>query len=141
MKTRICLVTIIFGALVFSGIVVAESATDELVAEMYTEREDLLKSVVEGWLNGEDPVVLGKMVYRLVDVQVRLQAIDKSAGLDSSARVISNAKVLRVDSKKKLAAAISLSFYRETGLIAKTRDIFDGKTYDVLPAGKVKQED
>jgi hypothetical protein len=130
MKTVKLLVVLVVGAVLVSP-VMAGKATDELVDRMYTERQDLLDSIVKAWLAGQSPEELAPSIQRLVDVQVRLSCLDKTAMNDSAAKVVTSAG-LSQSTTEQLPAAIGLAYYRQQGLKPDARQIFEGKTYQVI---------
>lgn len=130
MKTvKLLLVLVVCVVLVSPAM--AGKATDELVDRMYSERQDLLDSIVKAWLSGGKPEEIAPSINRLVDVQVRLSCLDKTAMNDSAAKVVTSAG-LSQSTADQLAAAIGLAYYRQQGLKPDARLIFEGKTYQVI---------
>lgn len=136
MKTLKLLAVAAFISLI-SNSVLAGNATDELVNQMYSEREEIIGNIVNGWIKGESEDKLAESVYRLVDIQVRLQCIDSSAMRDFGGKLISEAGLSKVKNKEKLTAAVGLAYYRLKGLTVNTRNIFADKSYLVKTPGKM----
>ncbi len=129
MKTKKKLITILIAiTVVGTGVgALAGSGIDKLVGEMSRERDQVLVQVVEGWKGNEDPEALRKLVLRLVDVHVRLLAVDRSADQDFAGRVIGSVKVgSERQEAKALAGAVARAYYSEKGLNVNTRDRFAG---------------
>ncbi len=129
MKTRRTLIAMMSLIVMFgTGVqALAGRGVDQVVAKMSREREEVLVQVVEGWKNNSDPEKLRKLVLRLVDVHVRLIAVDRSADKDFAGRVIGGVTVNpERQVPRALAGAVAQSYYAQKGLKVNTRDRFAG---------------
>lgn len=103
----------------------AANNVDRLISKMTNEREEVLLQVVEGWKSNEDPEKLRKLVLQLVDVHVRLVAVERSADQDFAGRVIGSVQVNpEKQDAKALAGAVAQAYYAQKGLRVNTRDRF-----------------
>jgi len=128
MKTTSLPVVIIITAV---NLGFASSPMEEHLNNLYTERDSLLQEIITQWLSGGDVDSAAAKVYRLVDVQVRLQIQDETAMLDVVGKTISEAGLTRVKSKKQLLSSIALAYFRQKGLAVHTRSLLRGRTYRV----------
>lgn len=128
------ILVVAFGPLVRAG-----DAADRLKVSMVAERMALVEEVVKGWREQRREADLRKTITRLMDVHVRLQALDDKAGGDLVGRLLTKVDATKIRTVRELASALVQSYYREKdGLAVNSRTCFS-PVYYIWPA-RVEEE-